>query len=394
MRATRALLSTILVGSAVVGCERSESHNGPPAIGGWQISVPAPQAPRPPVMEKDADDPISITARDDVDEQLFLVRALETLYELWPVPTSDPAEFDQAIDELRGDAHRHAEYIRQRELGAELATRFDDLAALLERYQESAASIGRIVRQGAAAIDKQRSDDVSKASFNGGFEAGTALAAGATGGQALGIWALLTWVGYSLENNGKAEQVNEASREAIERIMRKYEGEHSRTVARAQTLAITLGEKYRWKPGECGLDASPDQARHAVEVIQRQDVKELARLLEIARLKRPRDPFVLIASAVCEVRLKDEAALTSDDVQRALDRCFQAASLVPKGSFYDEYRLDIVGLAGLLATGIVGKEVAPRGWIGAPVPSASRAVRIWRTYLAIDPVDSTGDARK
>jgi tetratricopeptide (TPR) repeat protein len=362
--------------------------------GGGQLLALTPQPPPPPVVEKDADDPIPIEARADVDERLFLVRALETLYERWPVPEGNPAEFDRAIDELRRDAHRHSEYVRQRDLAPELAVRFDDLAGLLDRYQEAAARIGRITRQGAAAIDKQRTDDMAKASFNGGFEAGTALAAGAPGGQAFAIWALLTSASYLLENNGKAEQVNEASREAIERIVREYESAHSRVFARAQTLATALGEKYGWKPGEWGLDASLDQARHVLEVIERQDLKELARLLDIARNRRPRDPIALVASTLCLLRAKGEAAITKDDVQRAIDQCVHAAGLVPRGSFYDTYRSDIIGLAGLLATGAVEKEVATRGWVAAPVQSASRAVKIWRTYLALDPVDSTGDARE
>jgi hypothetical protein len=118
-----------------------------------------------------------------------LIRALETMYERWPVPSGNPAEFDREIDELRHDAHRHAEYIRQRDLELDLAVRFDELAGLLDRYQDAAARIGGVTRQGAAAINKKRADHMAKASFNGGFEAGTALAAGATRDQALVLYA-------------------------------------------------------------------------------------------------------------------------------------------------------------------------------------------------------------
>ena len=266
MRCRLAILSCLLLGSTVPDVELQAANAGPGMPRAGRLEPPATQ---PPVREKDADDPLPIPPRDDIDERLFLVRALETLYERWPTPNGNIADFEQEVDELRGDAHRHAEYIRQRELGPELSSCFDDVAALLDRYKQAAARIRRIGREGAAGIEKQRSDDLAKASFYGGFDAGGALATGAKGKEALAIWALSTSLRFLVANNGKAERANEMTREAIERIVREYDDEYSRALARAQTVAITWGEKYAWKPGESGLDSSRDQARHALDVMAR-----------------------------------------------------------------------------------------------------------------------------
>jgi hypothetical protein len=66
----------------------------------------APRQPTPPL-----DAPLEVVTSPNVDERLFLLRALETMYERRPIGVEDPRQLQAAIGELRHEANRHHQYI-------------------------------------------------------------------------------------------------------------------------------------------------------------------------------------------------------------------------------------------------------------------------------------------
>lgn len=244
-------------------------------IVGTAPGTPAP-APRPPAVAADAraalapeaqhraeppaqpETPLVITTAASVDERLFLMRALESLYERWPVGVGDPRQLREALDALRHDAVRHRQYIKERDIDDRIAALFDDLVALLDIYTGCLADSGRIEREGKARADKERVEGVSRSGVSGGVMAGQALRAGASGGEALVTWAGVALVGSLVDELGKGPARDEAKRQALEANAREFGTRFSAALATAEAAAIALADRNGWAKGEAGFDTTPE----------------------------------------------------------------------------------------------------------------------------------------
>ncbi len=358
------------------------------------IIVPSSSAqlPPPPVAARTGDSPLKLAVRPDVDELLFLVRALESLYDQWPSPAGNRETLKASIGKIRRKAHQSAQYLKEKNLDQTIASLYEDLAVMLDRYEEAVAEIDRISREGAALVEHQRNEDLTGASLNGGFLAGSAYAKGASGREAIAMWAGVTLVDYLVKNAGKAGQVEEAKRAAIAKICRDYETRYSSTVARAQAAAIALTEKYKWASSEAGFNMSLDQSRRILDTMEHGNTADLTRLHDVACRQRPRDPFAIERRAISTAFEGDVVPKVEELIQKS-DECIKAAELVPNGLFFDDYRSYFVFSAGLLANVAALAEVGNRGWSAGPVRSGPRAVRIWKTYLALTEANPSGEAR-
>jgi hypothetical protein len=288
----------------------------------------APRQPTPPL-----DAPLGVVTSPNVDERLFLLRALETMYRLWPIGVEDLGKVQAALAELRQEANRHHQYVKDRKLDDQIASLYGDLVGLLDLC------------------------------------------------------------GSMLDERGKAPAQDEAKRLALEANARDFQAKFSTAYARMQSAAIALTQRYGWAGGEAGFDVSPEQERKELELLEKGDVPGLLRVFDIDRAKRPRDPFVLVGGASLRAQSLGQAA-SPEALADLMDDCMTAAGLVPEGAFYDTYRSEFIGLAGLFANAAAGAELGKRGMVAAPVSRGAQAVRVWRTYLALEPQDTTGVARE
>lgn len=337
--------------------------------------------------------PLQVTTAANVDERLFLLRALDALYERWPIGIEEPAGLQAALGAIRHEALRHRQYVADRGLDDRIAALYGDLVDLVDVYSEALAESGRIEREGVARAERERAEGVAKSSFSGGMQAGRALGDGASGGEALAAWAGVTLLGSALDELAKAPARDEDRRRALEANARGFEAKYSAAYARLQSAALALSDRYNWAKGEAGFDLSQEQASDLLERARREGPSGLMRLAKVARSRRPRDPFVLASGATLRALSFGKAA-TPEQLAACSDECFVAASLVPEGAFYDAYRAECIALAGLFATAAARAELGDRGWGAAPVPRANRAERVWRTYLVLDPHDVSGEARE
>jgi hypothetical protein len=350
-------------------------------------------AAAPPQPTPSLDAPLELVTSPSVDERLFLLRALETMYEQWPTGVDNPQQLQAALGELRYEANRHQQYIKDQKLDDQIAALYGDLVGLVDAYSGALATAGRIEREGVARTEKERTEGVFRSSFSGGMLAGDALNNGASGGEALAAWAGVTLVGSMFDELGKAPARDEDKRQALEANTRDYQAKFAAAFARMQSAAITLTQRYGWTRGEAGFDVSPEQATQILGLAEKGDVSGLLRAVDIARAKRPRDPFVLASGAYLRALSLGKAA-SPEALAGGMDDSMTAAGLVPEGAFYDTYRSDLIGLAGLLANGASQAELGTRGWDAAPASRGAQAVRVWRTYLALEPRDATGHARE
>ena len=113
---------------------------------------PPPRAAGPPPEVN-----FEVVTAANVDERLFLMRALETLYQGWPTAEAGDA-LDAAIAAMRHEAMRHQHYIQERQIEGRIALLYGDLVALLDTYADCLAEAGRIERGGAARAGRERTD--------------------------------------------------------------------------------------------------------------------------------------------------------------------------------------------------------------------------------------------
>jgi len=357
-----------------------------PGIGRTIAAPTRPLLPPP-------DASFEIMTAAEVDERLFLMRALETLYESWPIASGDGAALDAAIAAMRHEATRHQLYIQERGIEGRIASLYGDLVALLDTYAECLAQAGRIERGGDARVRQERLEAMAASSFSGGVMAGQARNNGSSGGEALITWAWMTVIGTLAREVANAPARDEVKRAAVEANVREFSTRYSQAVANAESVALALSDRYGWARGEAGFDTAPEQSRQVLDMAARGDTSGLLRLVEIAKARRPRDPFVRSVAAFQKALALGPAA-TPDALAQGSDECLAAASLVPKGAFYDTYRADCLALAGLLANNAALSELGARGWIASPADRGPHALSIWKTYLACAPQDPTGEARE
>ncbi|WP_337175254.1 hypothetical protein [Paludisphaera sp.] len=337
------------------------------------------------------DTPIRIETSPRVDERLFLIRALEGLYSEWPVPSGDPAVFRTQVAMLRRSAALHAAHVEARNLDPSIAKLFRDCADLLNDYDEALAGVARAEREAIDEVKQRRSRDVAHAKASGGE--GSAMGDARKdppGARATGAGS--SPVVQILNSFTRAAALDETKRALSEPIATAYAARASETLAHARAATGMLAREHGWEPAEVGFDTSPEETQELAAAIERGDFRRYARILEVISHRRPRDPLLLgLLARTTAASLGPSAR--PEALMRQSDACLDAASLVPEGLFYDGYRAAFVADAARLAGAAAVAEIGDKGWISAPVPSAPRAVRLWRTHLAYDELDASGADR-
>ncbi len=89
-----------------------------------------------------------------------------------------------------------------------------------------------------------------------------------------------------------------------------------------------------------------------------------------------------------------EVSGSAEALLREADDLMTAATLVPRGTIYDRHRAEFVGHSAALATRAAFFQTGTSGWIGGQVPAGAVAVRRWRTYAALNPIDGNGEVRQ
>lgn len=338
------------------------------------------------------DAPIQIVVDPKIDERLFLLRVLETCYEQWPRPSDDSEKLKSEVSEMRRRALKHAQYAKDQSLDHSIVSLYEDLAEMLDIYEDTITELLKVDRESMAKANRQRSKDITNSSFKGGVAAGEAFAAGASPGSAILLWAGAGLLDYILEDNGEVDQIDELKKQAVGKIVANYDKNYTQTIARAQNTSILIAKKYGWDASEVGFDVSIDQAQHITSLSQDGDFRELGRLHELSCRKRPRDPFAIGGRTINTILTLGETA-KPDQLMKLSNDCLKAATLIPEGRFYDKYRSGFIASSAYIANSAVDLELGMLGYSSGPAQNALHAVKLWRTYLIFDEADTTGDSR-
>lgn len=319
------------------------------------------------VLAQNRDVPLEIKPAAYVDEQLFLVRALEVAYEGWPRGAVEREQVEPWLMYMRSHLSRLRAIVDDKDLDPRIGVLYDDCLALLTTHETYLANLGVIDR----ATQRQEQRDtgaVVQTTFKWTFGAADvakkrgasdkeSIAAGVVGGIAAGF----------LKAYQQGREREDAAQAALEAEARKVDAAWTTTMAKAGTIVQRLTEKYHWKQGEAGFDGFQSDA-----------IKDHLR-------RRPRDPFVKVANA----RIRVEGETVDDLVDRAR-KCVEATRDVPAGHVYDGYRATFLVCAADLAVTAASRQLDKSAYSSGPAKAGPGAVRICKALLAVDQTDSGG----
>ncbi len=333
-----------------------------------------------------------INPQANVDENLFLLRVLESLYGQWPSDVSDPDEFAAASGELRKEAVRFSQHIqRHDELDKDLEARFTDFIAALDAYTDFLANISVIESE---AVKRQQQGSF-ESGYRGGYAGATAFSTLAGSGYDTGDAALISLVigglAYAVDAWDKSNENDEVRKRAVTLEARRIGDMYQASLMQAQATARTLVKKHEWTPAEVGWELSDEQAQLVARLLRANDMDALVSVAKRQASLRPRDPITRLSFNYFKALASAGNSNVLSDTARD---SYAAASLVPADGIYDDYRIACVYLAALFASEARSVEIQKGHWAYGSTKNGQLAVSLWRKLLDMSPSDPTGEIRE
>lgn len=301
--------------------------------------------------------PIEIKAADRVDETLFLIRALETMYNNWPGATDTGITAARWAVDQRILASRLCENARKKKLDSDVIDLLEECGKLFQTYDNYLVEIGAVERGALTRAQQERGKLFDKGMERlidrtvdnwGEKDAGKTIVKETAGDMI---------AGFVVDLFQQAER-DATKKRAIEYAQARYEEACRSTRSQAAATVRRVAKRQKWADGEAGFENATFR-----DQLQR----------------RPRDPFIRVANAL--IREQNE---TAADLMRDARSCLYSARLVPDDPVYDSYRAAFLADAGDLAERAALKEwtADPQHRYGSDL--AKEAVKICRTRLVYD----------
>jgi len=314
--------------------------------------------------------PLAIGPSPGVDEDLFLVRLAADIYNNLPDSRKTaPQDLMDALERSKNEAIAVRGLIRARGLEPKVGMLYDDLIESLSAYQTFLANRGAIEKRS----NQQSLSDILGSIFQGIHEGSEvsddAAKLGASKDDADSAGEIAGWIKGLYVMYSKNQQNDAATEAAIDAELHKLNDIWQTNAATDTQIVQDLARARGWQPGEAGFDGF--QSNNLYDYVKR----------------RPRDAFLLDQYA----NATSESETPGDLVTRA-SLCIEAAELIPAGTVYDDFRIKYVGDATLLELQASTLE-SSGNYSSGITPSGPRALQLARTYLALDPDDTSGFGR-
>lgn len=308
------------------------------------------------VVDGLAGEPTYVLHTDELaDEQLFLVRRLEILHEVFSSPATDDQAMAAALLATRHELHRIQEYAKTKEMEPRLISLYSDTLELLDQYSKLLIDVGAIDRQFERELTEHSVTKIAD-DIKDGFKAGGAMAvAGVEPTTATTVLAGMT-IRSAYRFHQQRSKLLEDAQLKSERRVHDFQIERSRLVGRIQVQASVLAEKLGWEPAEAGFDETEESRTLLLNALQRNDFDVLLEQLKLRQTHRPRDPFLSHQIAECYVGKYLLVSDEQEDAERlailkeAMANEIRAAELVPAGRFHDQVRGELLCRAAAIAS--------------------------------------------
>ncbi len=347
------VLASVVAVVFIAGCSSAPGRLPDSSARSANPVVPMPSAPVPaptPVPQPRPDGPYSTTPMGDVDENLFLVRALEATYQNWPAETEPRDSLQQWLARTRVQMLRLQATASARGLDADVLRLYDDGLRFLEAYEAYLSGLGAIDRN---AVRQAQNDATSALLFS--------VMQAARFGPITGI---VSGLGDGFRRSVSRDETRKA---ALDAEIRRVRDSWVSTDSRARLFADNLTTKFGWQRGEAGFDGDHN------------------RTLADNAARRPRDPFVKARHALAR-----EPNQTPDQLMTRAHALLASARLVPAVRAYDDFRVLFVSGAAELAVSAAVAQLPDTAYSRGPASAAPDALRFCQTLLATDPDDAFG----
>ncbi len=313
------------------------------------------------------DQPFVISALPSVDENLFALRLLADIYTHWPDLKGDRPKLRAWFSEARRSTSLALGQIRTRGLDPDLAVVFNDCLSYMGATESYLSKLDLIDSQN----DTRTVWDLITSLYDGykasGDATSTASKLGFSDENAASAGKLVGAANAAANFYSKSQERGARYQTDVSDQARRLEDTWNMTWGTLQTVSRKLTAKYGWAVGEAGFDG-----------FQSPQIADLV-------VRSPRDPFV-------RARYADSLLSDAKDPEqciKATNEYLHAAQLVPSDSSYDSLRLQYVAEAMNAAVYAPAIEAGSRGYSAHPA-SAPVGLKLARTYLAIDPADTSG----
>ncbi len=338
-------------------------------------------------------EPLEITPAANVDNELFLLRNLENLYDNWPAYDANPQQLQNNLEQFRNNAERYVAYLKSANADPKITAAYVDLVEGIDFYVDALVETGMIAKRAEAKGNKESLETSVSAGWNAGLLAASLENQGAKQGDALAVAAVVGIADFLWSNYNMGMERDAAKQAALDAANRKFRVRYSSIRASNRVVALNLTTQKGWHNGEAGFDDSDEDQARVQQFITNNDLGALTQLVRDRARLRPRDPFAKAGVVITAWNQTGQNA-SADQWLDWSRQCLECASLVPTGIFYDEHRANFLSLAGWAALQAANKQSGGGGWKAAPFAAGKLAVIYWKTYLKTAPKDSSGAGRE
>ncbi len=202
-------------------------------------------------------------------------------------------------------------------------------------------------------------------------------------------------------NHSRASKVGAERWGRIEKARTELETRLAEDFERHRKCALALAEKYKWRAGEVGLDATDEEAAGFYKPVRTRAggldaavLDERLKCLNAWVQRRPRDPFALTErAATAGSREFLRAGTEPDQMRRAAARlaalaneCRTALEHIPAGAGYNPHRVTVLLVAGDLINRASSLDVLAngKGLFGSESDHARDGVAVWNECLRLN----------
>jgi len=384
------LFSLVIVILIVVVAMLPSSHPAAPPAEAQQSSGTVEKPALPAVTYAVSE--IIVQPNKDVDERLFLLRALDDLYNQFPSWETDATTLQDELGRLRRLGTKTHLYIKGRNLDASLGDLYADFVSAVDAYADCLASVDKIQRGAIAQAQRNNTETGFDAVLRGTSVASAASDQGYSSGESNGMGVLAGILSAAVDSYQKDKQLQEEKRQAVAQAVGVLKNRLAAFQSQAELTAADLTTKYGWKNSEAGFD--DDEENKAIQQLSAAGNKvEAWSLLGKRSERRPRDAF-LKSMLYGEWATEWESLGKSKQMLDCSTGCVSCANLVPDGVFFNAYRLRFLHQAGDIANRAFCIDF-PNGGIycGKSNAAAAIAIGIWDACLK-DSNDPTGEIRE
>jgi tetratricopeptide (TPR) repeat protein len=307
-----------------------------------------------------ADDlPFRVETASSVDENLFVLYTLGSLYQRLPAADASSATKSEWINATRAQAQSMRSLIRSRQIDPVLDDLYRDCLDFTQAYEAFLERTEQIRKQRDQYEMSDVLDSAIKAYKNGSDVHEAASALGASDDHASFAGSVAGILSGMADIYSRNQQRDSAANAAVAAEARSLSERLSSVNENAHAVSALLAKRYGWAQPEADFDTLSSPS------------------IGLFTKQMPRNPF-----AACAPTNNLRNGEPFDEVMRGALICFQAAEMVPADAGYERYRQLFLYQAAALAVRAASTAADTPSDRAILLQTSVYAVKSVRTYLS------------